>query len=288
MRRQACFCGVEVITHCVMANHFHVLVKVPSVAPEEVSDGELVRRFRALYPKPTACQPMTAEVLEGILKGGGDEASSARGELLERMHDVSVFMKELKQRFSIWYNHRHGRHGTLWSERFKSVLVEGSESALRVVSAYVDLNPVRAGLVEDPKDYAFSGYGSACGGDATARVCLARALGAGTDSGADVDRALASYRVTLYGKGSASAAGKRGRLDPASARRVMESGGELSASERLLCRMRALRDGIAFGCLEFVAEAGEIWRRGRGLKRRRRPAALEGTGEDGGLFALRK
>ena len=47
-----------------------------------------------------------------------------RRKLLERMGDVSAYMKELKQRFSRWYNRRHDRFGTLWAERFKSVIVE--------------------------------------------------------------------------------------------------------------------------------------------------------------------
>ena len=84
------------------------------------------------------------------MKQGGDAAEEMRTKLLSRMGDVSVFMKELKQRFSIWYNKSHRRYETLWAERFKSVLVEGSRSALRTVAAYIDLNPVRAGLVEDP------------------------------------------------------------------------------------------------------------------------------------------
>ncbi|MFP4673686.1 MAG: transposase, partial [Opitutales bacterium] len=42
------FSGVEVITHSVMGNHFHVLVRVPVAG--EVSDAELLRRYRRLYP----------------------------------------------------------------------------------------------------------------------------------------------------------------------------------------------------------------------------------------------
>ena len=42
--------------------------------------------------------------------------------LIARMGDVSIFMKELKQRFSLWYNRHHDRFGTLWAERFKSVV----------------------------------------------------------------------------------------------------------------------------------------------------------------------
>ncbi|MFW5874275.1 MAG: transposase, partial [Verrucomicrobiota bacterium] len=52
--RVADFSGVEVLTYAVMGNHFHVLVRVP--AETEVSDGELMRRYRVLYPKPTKYQ----------------------------------------------------------------------------------------------------------------------------------------------------------------------------------------------------------------------------------------
>ena len=48
------FCGVEVLTYCIMSNHFHVLIQVPCV--DSVSDAELLRRFKVLYPKPTKYQ----------------------------------------------------------------------------------------------------------------------------------------------------------------------------------------------------------------------------------------
>ncbi|MDA7922781.1 chemotaxis protein CheW, partial [Verrucomicrobiales bacterium] len=54
-----------------------------------------------------------------------------------RMGDVSVFMQELKQRFSQWYNKRNSRKGTLWEGRFKSVLVEGDDQALMTMAAYI-------------------------------------------------------------------------------------------------------------------------------------------------------
>src|SRR5580692_11758767 len=66
------------------------------------------------------------------------------------MYDISIFIKELKGRFAQWYNRRHGRYGVLWAERFKSLLIEGGE-ALAAVAAYIELNPVRAGLCADPK-----------------------------------------------------------------------------------------------------------------------------------------
>ena len=76
------------------------------------------------------------------------------------MNDLSIFMKQLKGYFAQQYNRRHKRYGTLWSERFKSVLLEGGP-AVAAIAAYIDLNPVRAGLCEDPKDYRYCGYAEA-------------------------------------------------------------------------------------------------------------------------------
>ncbi|MCC5840900.1 MAG: hypothetical protein JJT96_12335, partial [Opitutales bacterium] len=60
---------------------------------------------------------------------------------------------------------------------FRSVIVEADTTAQRMVAAYIDLNPVRAGLVEDAGDYGFSGFGEACAGDSAARRGIARIEG---------------------------------------------------------------------------------------------------------------
>ncbi|MGJ8723923.1 MAG: hypothetical protein ACSHYB_05145 [Roseibacillus sp.] len=61
-------------------------------------------------------------------------------------------------------------------QRFKSVIVQNG-TASRTVAAYIDLNPVRAGIVEDPADYRWSSYGEAMGGGKKARAGLVKALG---------------------------------------------------------------------------------------------------------------
>ena len=72
-----------------------------------------------------------------------------------RMHDPSQFMKELLIRFTRWFNRVHPRKGTLWEERFKSVIVECGVAA-RTIAAYIDLNPLRAGMVKDSADYRWT------------------------------------------------------------------------------------------------------------------------------------
>jgi hypothetical protein len=67
------------------------------------------------------------------------------------MHSLSVFFKGMLQRFALWFNRERGRRGTLWESRFGSVIVQDGLAA-RTMAAYIDLNPLRAGIVEDPAD----------------------------------------------------------------------------------------------------------------------------------------
>ena len=248
------FSGVEVIAYCVMSSHFHILIRVPDTEEVRVSDIELMRRYRALYTRPTRYQVASPEVLEQMLRKGGKEAAQFRASLLRRMHDVSEFMKTLKQRFSIWYNRFHGRVGTLWAERYRSAIVEERDRALSIVSAYIDLNPMRAGLVQDPKDYRWSSYGEAMGGSPQARSGLTAAVNGrvGRDKW---NTAATTYRTMLYCKGTAPAQGKGGQaaLIPVHDwRREMERGGELPVSAALRCRVRYFTDGAILGSHSYV------------------------------------
>jgi REP element-mobilizing transposase RayT len=94
------FCGVEVLTYCVMTTHFHVLVRVPE--KQSLSNTELLRRFKVLYPKPNKYQTAEFARLEASLKVGDADAEAIRERLLARMSYLSEFMKTVKQRFSIW------------------------------------------------------------------------------------------------------------------------------------------------------------------------------------------
>ena len=139
-----------------------------------LEDAEILERCRALYSR----DGMQAVMLEyeDASRRGGAELDRWRGRYLRRMWHLGEFMKTLKQKFTLWFNRKHGREGTLWERRYQSVLVEGSWDCLRKVAAYIDLNAVRAGMVADPKDYRWCGYAEAVVGDPLARRGLATAL----------------------------------------------------------------------------------------------------------------
>ncbi|MFA5265951.1 MAG: transposase, partial [Opitutaceae bacterium] len=168
------FCGVEVVTYTIMPNHFHVLVRVPKKG--KISDKELLRRYRLLHPRRNKYQTAALEVIEKQLAEDAPEGVAWRERMMKLMCDLSQFMKLFKQRVSIWYNRTHGRFGPLWSERFKSVLVEDGE-ALLTMAAYIDLNCVKARLATDPKDYRFCGYSEAVAGRTKARRGLSGVFG---------------------------------------------------------------------------------------------------------------
>jgi len=174
LKRVSVFCGVQILTYAVMDNHFHLLVHVPRTT--KLSDEILIERYRSLYPH----RPKLVQDVEDTLREGGIPAEEMRQRLHARMHDLSQFLKELKQRFTMWYNSHHKLFGTIWDGRFKSILVENETSALQTVAAYIDLNPLRAGIVKEPNAYRWCGLSSANRGDPLAKaglVALTRARG---------------------------------------------------------------------------------------------------------------
>ena len=271
--RVADFCGVEVLTYSIMSNHFHVLVRVPE-KDRAVSDAELLRRFKVLYPKPTKYQTASFARLEMALREGTEEAVGVRAQLLARMHDLSEFMKTLKQRFSIWYNRNHdGRLGTLWMDRFKSVLVQGAGNPLQTMAAYIDLNPVRAGLVEDPKDYRWCGYAEAVAGMKKAQQGLEMIWATYADgsrreiAAANLKSAMAAHRSLIFGKGASPWTCRGKLIDRETAEKVLnDQKGELPMSVVLRCRVRYFTDGAVLGSAEFVRSYAAQWQAGRGRR----------------------
>ena len=72
---------------------------------------------------------------------------------------VSRLMHTFSRNYVGLFNARHGRTGTLWEGRYKACLVDSEEYVL-VCSRYIDLNPVRAAMVEEPVQYRWSSHGA--------------------------------------------------------------------------------------------------------------------------------
>jgi putative transposase len=168
MRMQENFTGCRALSYCLMDNHFHILLEVPPMAEGGISDEVLLKRLSAIYGEDfvAGVARELADARKAVYtsdSGMAESVAAIHRRFTYRMQDLAQFMKGLLQRFSQWFNRAHSRSGVLWEDRFKSVIVEDGVAA-RTIAAYIDLNPLRAGMVKDPADYRWSSYGEAIGG----------------------------------------------------------------------------------------------------------------------------
>jgi len=288
IRRVEGFTGVRVLTYALMNNHIHLLVEEPD-RDAAVSDEMLMERLQALY---TAEEMEEIEVrwADWMAQGNVDAVMADKLRYKRRMHDISEFMKSLKHRFSFWYNRMHARKGTLWEERFKSVLVEGGD-VLRTVAAYIEINAVRGGLVNDPSEYRFCGFGEAMGGSQRARdgvmeLMIQKGMAFGRKEGHHWKDLSARYfeEVLMYGQAKRDGQ-SLSMMDEA---RLQEELGErkvLSAQKRYHCRCRYFTDGQVLGGKDFVEAFFEENKDYFGPRRRTGGRKVRGDWDD--LYSIR-
>lgn len=314
MRLQEKFTGCRVVSYCLMCNHFHLLLEVPPMADSGLSDKELLKRLSAIYSEAfvagVAKELAEARTAVYVEESGLEDALAAiRKRFTYRMQNLGEFMKGLLQRFTQWFNRAHSRTGRLWEDRFKSLIVEDGVAA-KTISAYIDLNPVRAGMVKDPADYRWSSYGEAIGGGSkgngrTARAGLVRALRAHQGMGPDADQwssgVSREYRKLLMagavGKSSVSV-GRDGKevaktlrkgISKEAAEREREKDGDITFGKMLRCRIRYFTDGAVIGSRNFVDVAFAESRERFGPKRKTGARRLKGDSKtaSGVLWSLR-
>ena len=78
-------------------------------------------------------------------------------ESIERGGTLAEIMKGINLSYAQYYKKRFKHIGHFWQDRYKSIIIS-KDDYLLACGSYVELNPVRAGIVEDPKDYKWSSY----------------------------------------------------------------------------------------------------------------------------------
>ena len=293
------FSGCRVLSYCVMSNHFHLLLEVPPKVEGGLSDVELLKRLSGLYSEDFVAG-VAAELEEAKKLVADGRASETRvaeihSRFTYRMHDLSEFMKGFLIRFTRWFNRNHSRTGTLWEERFKSVIVESGVAA-RTIAAYIDLNPVRAGMVADPADYRWSSYGEAIGGGTKgngkkAREGLVRAwfcdqgVGFESEKWREVSRLYRRLMgIELQKKSGRAVVQTRGLVTKNTAELLESEDNEtalpdLGMAAMLRCRVRYFTDGAVIGSKAFVNETFEAARDRFTTKRKDGARRLRGNGK---------
>lgn len=136
---------IDLCAYALMSNHYHLVVRLAPERATALSDREVVERWRRLYAGP-AC---VGRFLDGAVLDAGESAllASCIARWRSRLTDLSWFMRCLNEYIARTSNLEDKCTGRFWEGRFKSQALL-DEQALLTVMAYVDLNPVRAGIAD--------------------------------------------------------------------------------------------------------------------------------------------
>ena len=286
LRQVEGFSGVRVLTHTTLDNHTHIELHVTE--REELDDAQFLDRMACLYDEPYVNR-VKKQLHQLRLQKQDKMADEHKQKWTYRMHELSEFMKTLKQRYTQDFNLCKGRTGTIWGGRFHSVLLEGSEGTLAAVAAYVDLNATKAGIVKDPKDYPHCGYAEALDGNLLARQGLISVIQSLVHP-VEWKEAEKLYRQLLYAVGEQRGIDENGKpIKPGFSREQIEKA--LNADEDIpleivvRCRVRSFTDGQILGSRSFVEAALDHHGHRLKLKTKPVPTRLGVAGSD--LYAGR-
>jgi putative transposase len=309
MRMMENFSGCQVLAYCVMCNHFHLLLEVPPKRTEPLTDEQLLKRLGGLYSEAfveTVAAELAAArevVKQGLAPDGEAYVQQIHERFTYRMENLSEFMKTLLQRFTRWHNREKKRRGNLWEETFKSVVVEDGLAA-RTMAAYIDLNPVRAGMVSDPAEYRWSSYGEAMGaagrgGGSKAKAGLVRAIMADKGWEADARRWTGQvskrYRMILLEEGeektqeTTNTEGERvtevvkkgmAKDKVAAEMAILENRQDVALRQVVRWRVRYFTDGAVLGSRAFVDAFFHECRDRFGAKRKTGARKMRGSGSE--------
>jgi len=265
VRRYAGLYLVEILGFCVMGNHFHVLVKV--IPEYKYSDEEILKRYIDFY---------------------GDERVFADGlipSLRLKLSSLSEFMREIKVNFARFYNRRHHRRGYFWGDRFKSVIVENGETLINCL-AYIDLNPLRAGLVERPEQYRWNSLGYHVQTNNRGNF-LSTDFGLKEFNVKSQKERIRRYRRYVYEAGSLNQP-EKGTVKVIGEKLLEKErsrGFELSKNDRFRYRTRYFTDSGIIGSREFVSANYQRFKTLFESKHEKKPKPIKGLD---GIYSLKK
>jgi REP element-mobilizing transposase RayT len=255
----------EIYGFCLMGNHFHLLVKM--IPENQFSDGEIQKRYEKFY---------------------SDSRPFAKGQipyLREKLSSLSEFMREIKVGFARYYNRRHHRRGYFWGDRFKSVIVDQGETLVNCL-AYIDLNPLRAGLVESPEEYRWNSLGYHIQTNNKDNF-LSTDFGLKEFNVKGKKERIRRYRRYVYEAGAISHPGKmRDKIiDEKAISKERANEFEISRVSRFRLRTRYFTDSGIIGSKEFVTENYQRFKHLFHSKHEKKPKPIKGLD---GVYSLKR
>lgn len=145
--------AVDICAYAVMSNHFHLVVKVQKQQAVDWSTREVVARWTQIFSTPVLVQRYLSN--EMLSESEGQVLSQLVETWRERLYSLSWFMRALNEPIARMANQEDNCTGRFWEGRFTSQALL-DERALLTAMAYVDLNPVRAGLAATPEESEYT------------------------------------------------------------------------------------------------------------------------------------
>ncbi len=239
--------GYYVLLHAfvIMDNHVHLLISPLIAESKKASFDELIDRYQAMIGKKKL-PPQGSFDHKNEFHSDPDYGEQR---LRSRLGNPSRFMQDLKGKFSRLYNKKHNRKGCLWEGRFHSETPDKKDGELSQ-AAYIELNPVRAGMVQMPEDYRWSSLGLRVGNPSLAKKILSP-LQHPIFQKSPAD-ALAAFRVFVYQTGGVKKE-RQASIPTHLVEEVTQLVGRLGLKGRLAYRIKNFSKGMAIGSAAFIA-----------------------------------
>lgn len=147
------FC-VQIAAYAVMSNHYHIVLRVDKDTAINLSPDEVIEHWHGMF-KGTLLSRQYLEAPESLTVPQKTELFKQVEIWRERLYDISWFMRCLNEYIAKRANKKDKCTGRFWEGRFKSQALL-DDKALMACMAYVDLNPVRAGISKQPTTSAYT------------------------------------------------------------------------------------------------------------------------------------
>jgi REP element-mobilizing transposase RayT len=265
IKRYAALYLAEILGLCIMGNHFHILVKT---LPEyKFTDQDIKNRYVGFYGDD---REFTDEMIPS---------------LRAKLSSLSEFVREIKVGFARYYNKRHNRRGYFWGDRFKSVIVDKGETLINCL-AYIDLNPLRAGIVSRPEDYRWNSLGYHVQTHNRDNF-LSTDFGLKEFNVKSEKERIRRYRRYVYEAGSVNRPekGKTKVIGDRILEKERKREFELGRSDRFRYRTRYFTDSGVIGSKEFVSKTYRRFKHHFNSKNEKKPKPIKGLS---GVYSLKR